>query len=99
MRMNGMNVFTRVDNSSAEKHGDKHALPGAQLRHIGSFKEGAKCVVREDSLIEGFGSSRNCFPSTDEIIEVIDHLILRKQDHETEVDYDSITEVRLWRLL
>jgi hypothetical protein len=40
--------------------------------------QGAKCVIREDSSMKGFGSSPNRLASTDEIIEVIDHLILRE---------------------
>jgi hypothetical protein len=73
--MSGMDIIARIHNSSAEKHGDKHTLPSAQVRHIGSFKKVAECVVRQDSSIKGLGSSPNRLPSADEIIEVIDHLI------------------------
>jgi len=48
------------------------------LRHIGTFEKGAEFVIREDSPIKGFGSSPNSLPSTDEIMEFIDHFILRK---------------------
>jgi hypothetical protein len=78
MRMSGMDIFACIHNSSAEKHGDKHALPSAQLRHVGTLKKGTECVIREDSSIKGFGSSPNRLPSTDEIIEVIDLFIVRE---------------------
>ena len=39
------------------------------------LKKGTKRVLSEDSSIKGFGTSPNRLPSTDEIIEVIDHLI------------------------
>jgi hypothetical protein len=76
--MSGMDIIARIHNSPAEKHGDKHTLPSAQVRHIGSFKKGAECVILEDSSIEGFGSGPDRLLSTDKIIEFIDHLILRK---------------------
>ncbi len=76
MRVSSMDILARIHNSPAEKHGDKHALPSSQLRHIGSFKKGTECVIREDFSIEGFGSSPDCLPSTDEVIQFIDHFIL-----------------------
>jgi hypothetical protein len=39
------------------------------------FKKGAKSVILEDSSIEGFGSSPDGLPSTDTIIDFVDHLI------------------------
>jgi hypothetical protein len=78
MRMSGMDIFARIHDSSAEKHGNEHALASAQLRHIGTSKKGTECVIREDSSIEGFSGSPDCLLSADQIIEFIDHLILRK---------------------
>ncbi len=39
------------------------------------LKKEAKSVILEDSSIEGFGSSPDGLPSTDTIIDFVDHLI------------------------
>jgi hypothetical protein len=76
IRMSGKDIFARIDDSSPEEHGDKHALPSAQVRHIGILKKVTDVVIRQDSPIKGLGSSPNCSLSTDEVIEFIDHFIL-----------------------
>ena len=73
--VNGLMIILSdvIDRETTQLHEN-----GVQLRHIGSLEKRTKSVIREHSFIKGFGSSPNGLPSTDEIIEVIDHLILRK---------------------
>src|SRR5208283_3356732 len=95
MRMGRGDVLARIDGSSPEQHGDKHALPGAQLRHIGAFKKGAERFIRQDSFIEGLGGSPDGSLSTDEVIKLIDHLILPSQENGA-ADYSSKGETCNW---
>jgi hypothetical protein len=37
--MSGVNIFTCIYNPSTKQHGDKHALPGAEVRHISPLEE------------------------------------------------------------
>ncbi len=39
------------------------------------MKKSAKSVILEDSSIEGFGSSPDCLPATDKIVDFVHHLI------------------------
>src|ERR1700693_307066 len=70
------NVLACIDDLSPKKHRDKHALPGAQLRHIRLLEKGTEGVIRQDSAIKSLGGSPDCALSADESIEFVDHLIL-----------------------
>lgn len=74
-------IFACIDNSPPEEHGDKHALPGPQLRHLRLLKKRTEGFIREDSAIEGLGSGPDSSLAADEIIKFIDHLILTIQEN------------------
>jgi hypothetical protein len=65
MRMSSSDILACIDDSTPEKHSDKHALPSAKLGHIGTIEKRAEGVIREDSSIEGFGGSPDCLLPTD----------------------------------
>jgi hypothetical protein len=74
--MRGMNIFACIHDSSAQKHGDEHALQGAEVRHIGASKEVAEAFIRQDFVVEGFGGSPDGAASPDEVIQLINQRIL-----------------------
>lgn len=59
-----MNVFAGID-SSAEKHGKEHNLPGPEVRCVYSFKEMAQIIILQNFGIEEFGSSLDRAASPD----------------------------------
>jgi hypothetical protein len=94
MRMGSSDILACIDDSTPEDHGDKHVLPSAQLRHIGTFEKGAEGVIREDSPIEGLGGSQDGLLPTDDVIEVVDHLI--PLNRKNGVDSVSKDQAREW---
>jgi len=76
MQVRSGNILACIYVLSPNKHGDKHAVPGAQLRHIRLLKKGTEGVIRQNSAIKSLGGSPDCAPAADEIKKFADHLIL-----------------------
>src|SRR5216684_547859 len=76
LRMSGSDVLAGIYNSSAQKHGNEHTLPGRQVPHVGSFKKGAQILICQDSSVEGFSGGPNRVASADQFIEIVDHAML-----------------------
>lgn len=65
-------TFARLYDATTEEHGNKHALPCANVRHIATLEEVAATFIGQDSSIEGIGGRPDYLFPTDEVIEVID---------------------------
>src|SRR5207245_1124937 len=83
LRMSGSDLLAGIYDSSAQKHGNEHTLPGVQVLHVGCFEKVTQSLIRFDSSVEGFRGRPNRESSTDQFIEVVDHgaLLNKKMTH------------------
>jgi hypothetical protein len=55
--VSGVDIFAGVNDLSPEEHGDKHALPCAEVIQANASKKRPEAFIRQNPFIKGFNGS------------------------------------------